>query len=303
MSTDIDFGSADVAIVVQGPVARRGGYWLESWRRLSKNRLGLGCGIFVLVVAILGIAAPLITHASPSTTDLSNTFGGSSAHHLLGTDELGRDVLARLLYGTRVSLGVAALTVLMSLTVGSAAGLIAAFYGGWVDGVLMRLVDILLAIPTIFLFILLGILFRPGVLTLAGIIAFVFWGPLARLVRSEALSIKERDYILAARLIGANDLRLLIKHMLPNVLPIIVISSTLVMAQVILAEAGLDFLGLGIHPPTASWGNMLANAQSYFFTAPMLVVYPGLAIFVVVLATTLFGNAVRDAVDPRLSRR
>lgn len=285
------------------PPVAPGGFWLESWRRLSTNRLGLACGLFVIFVAILGLAAPLLTHASATTTDLSHTFAGPSSRHLLGTDELGRDVLARLLYGTRVSLGVGALAVILSLTIGTTVGLVAAYYGGWVDEVLMRIVDMLLAIPPVFLFILLGILFQPGVVTLAGIIAFVFWGPMSRLVRSEALSVKHRDYVLAARLIGAGDIRVLIKHVLPNVLPIIVISSSLALAQVILAEAALDFLGLGIHPPTPSWGNMLANAQYDFSTAPMLVVYPGLVIFLVVLATTLFGNAVRDAFDPRLTRR
>jgi peptide/nickel transport system permease protein len=278
-------------------------YWLESFWRLASNRVGLACGLLILLFAAMGAAAPLLTHLSPTQTNLSDTFAHPGWKHLLGTDDLGRDVLSRLLYGTRVSLGVGLLAVAMSLTVGTAVGLAAAFYGGWVDEVLMRLVDMLLAIPPIFLFILLGILFQPGVLTLAAIIAFVFWGSMSRLVRSEALSVKQRDYVLAARLIGASDLRLLVFHLLPNVLPIIVISAALAMAQVILAEAALDFIGLGIHPPTPSWGNMLANAQYYFSAAPLLVVYPGVVIFAAVLAANLFGNAVRDAFDPRIRHR
>jgi len=279
------------------------GFWLASWKRLASNRLALACGVFVIVLAIMGIAAPLISSKNPTTSDLSHVFNGSSTHHLLGTDDLGRDVFTRLLYGTRISLGVGVLAVAFAMAFGTAVGLVAAFYGKWVDEVLMRIVDMLLAIPPVFLFILLGILFRPDMVTLAAIIAFVFWGPMARLVRSEALSVKTRDYVLAARLIGAGDIRLLLRHILPNVLPIVVISSSLALAQVILAEAALDFLGLGIRPPTPSWGNMLANAQYYFSSSPMLVVYPGLAIFLTVLATTLFGNAVRDAFDPRLRSR
>lgn len=302
MMTTTDLVDVEAA-VPQAYIQIRGGFWMEALRRLSANRLGLGCGLFIVLIAILGLAAPLITHVNPEAIDLSHPLAGPSSNHLLGTDELGRDVFARLLYGTRVSLGVGALTVSMALTVGTTVGLVAAYYGGWVDNVLMRLVDMLLAIPTIFLFILLGILFRPGVVALSAIIAFIFWGPLARLVRSEALSIKHRDYVLAARLIGAGDIRLMIKHVLPNVLPIIIISSTLALAQVILTEASLDFLGLGIQPPVPSWGNMLANAQTYFSTAPTLVVFPGITIFLVVLATTLFGNAIRDAFDPRLTNR
>lgn len=280
-----------------------GGFWRASLRRLAANRLGVLCGLVIVVIALLGICAPLLTDMDPNKTDLANTFATPGGAHLLGTDDLGRDVFARLLYGTRVSLGVALLSVLIALTVGTTVGLVAAYYGRWVDEVLMRVVDMLLAIPPVFLFILIAILIQPGVVTLAAIIAFVFWAPMSRLVRSEALSIKERDYVLAARLIGASDRRLLVRHILPNVLPIVIVAASLAMAEVMLVEAALDFLGLGIHPPTASWGNMLTNAQNYFGPAPFLVIVPGAVIFVAVLAANLFGNAVRDAFDPRLRNR
>ena len=178
--------------------------------------------------------------------------------------------------------------------------MLAGYYGKWVDDILMRLVDTVLAIPAIFLFILMSILFRPNPITLAIIIASVGWGGVARLVRGEVLSVKERDFILATRSIGARDFRLMLRHLLPNVLPVLIVSASLGVGQIILIEAALDFLGLGIQPPTPSWGNMLTNAESYFFHSFWLVIWPGIAIFATVLASNIFGNAIRDAFDPRL---
>jgi peptide/nickel transport system permease protein len=195
---------------------------------------------------------------------------------------------------------VAFLTVAISLTVGSGVGMLAGYYGKWVDDILMRIVDTVLAIPAIFLFILMSILFRPNAVTLAVIIASVGWGGVARLVRGEVLSVKERDFIMATRSIGARDLRLMVRHLLPNVLPVLIVAASLGVGQIILIEAGLDFLGLGIQPPTASWGNMLTNSQSYFYHSFWLVIWPGVLIFVTVLASNIFGNAIRDAFDPRL---
>jgi peptide/nickel transport system permease protein len=279
-------------------------YWRESLDRLSRNRIGLGSGILLLVFGLIGIAAPLltalITHQDPAHQNLHDVFASPSVKHLFGSDELGRDVLTRLVYGTRVTLGVAFLTILMSLGVGATVGMVAGYYGGLIDEVLMRFVDMLLSIPPIFLFILLSILLTPSPITLAGIIAFVSWGGVSRLVRAETLSIKNREFVAAARSIGASDFRLLTVHILPHVLPIMIVAASLAMGQIILAEAALDFLGLGIHPPTPSWGNMLTQADNYFFNAPTLVLYPGATIFVTVLATNLFGNAIRDAFDPRV---
>ena len=199
-----------------------------------------------------------------------------------------------------MTLGVASLTVVLSLTLGTTVGLLAGYYGRWLDDLLMRIVDVFLAIPAIFLFILMSILFRPNAFTLAAIIASVGWGGVARLVRGEVLSVKQRDFILATRSVGAKDLRLIVRHLLPNVLPILIVAASLGVGQIILIEAALDFLGLGIQPPTPSWGNMLTNAESYFFHSGWLVVFPGVTIFITVLASNLFGNAVRDAFDPRL---
>jgi peptide/nickel transport system permease protein len=279
-------------------------YWNESWERLRSNRIGIVCGSLILVLALIAIAAPVLshflTHYEPFQLDLDNTFQAPGRPHLLGTDELGRDTLTRLIYGGRVTLGVALLTVALSLTLGTTVGLAAGFYGGWIDDLLMRFVDVVLAFPAIFLFILMAILFRPTPITLAAIIASVGWGGVARLVRGEVLSVKQRDFILATQSIGARDGRLIVRHLLPNVLPVLIVAASLGVGQIILIEAALDFLGLGIQPPTASWGNMLTNSQSYFFHSVWLVYFPGITIFVTVLAANLFGNAVRDAFDPRL---
>ena len=279
-------------------------YWNESWERLRANRLGMATGVLIVVLALIAILAPafsaVVTHFQPQTIDLDSTFARPGVGHLLGSDELGRDTLTRLIWGARVSLGVAFLTVAMSLFLGTTVGMMAGYYGGWIDDVLMRLVDTVLAIPAIFLFILMSILIRPNPITLAAIVASVGWGQVARLVRGEVLSVKQRDFILATRSIGAKDSRLMVRHLLPNVLPVLIVAASLGVGQIILIEAALDFLGLGIQPPTPSWGNMLTNAQSYFFRSGWLVALPGITIFMTVLASNIFGNAVRDAFDPRL---
>ena len=279
-------------------------YWNESWERLRANRLGVATGVLIVVLAVIAVLAPafsaVVTHYQPQTIDLDSTFARPGAGHLLGSDELGRDTLTRLIWGARVSLGVAFLTVAMSLFLGTTVGMMAGYYGGWIDDVLMRLVDTVLAIPAIFLFILMSILIRPNPITLAAIVASVGWGQVARLVRGEVLSVKQRDFILATRSIGAKDSRLMVRHLLPNVLPVLIVAASLGVGQIILIEAALDFLGLGIQPPTPSWGNMLTNSQSYFFRSGFLVGFPGFTIFLAVLASNIFGNAVRDAFDPRL---
>ena len=279
-------------------------YWNESWERLRANRLGVATGVLIVVLAVIAVLAPafsaVVTHYQPQTIDLDSTFARPGVGHLLGSDEFGRDTLTRLIWGARVSLGVAFLTVAMSVFLGTTVGMMSGYYGGWIDDVLMRVVDTVLAIPAIFLFILMSILIRPNPITLAAIVASVGWGQVARLVRGEVLSVKQRDFILATRSIGAKDSRLMVRHLLPNVLPVLIVAASLGVGQIILIEAALDFLGLGIQPPTPSWGNMLTNSQSYFFRSGFLVGFPGFTIFLTVLASNIFGNAVRDAFDPRL---
>jgi len=279
-------------------------YWSESWERLRANRVGMFCGVVILILALIAIAAPLIahylTHTGYSDQDLAGLFQPPERTHWLGTDELGRDTLTRLVYGARVSLTVGFLTVALSLVVGASVGLASGFYGGVVDNLLMRLVDTLLSIPSIFLFILISVLLRPNAVTLSFIIALVAWGNVSRLIRAEVLSMRAREFMIATRSVGAGDLRLMLRHLLPNTLPVMIVAASLAVGQIILVEAALSYLGLGIQPPTPSWGNMLSNAQQYFYHSPWLVAFPGICIFLTVLCTNLFGNAVRDSFDPRL---
>ena len=279
-------------------------FWSASWEEMRENRIGMAAGVFILMLAVIAISAPLlaqlVTHYQPTRQDLDSQFQPPDARHLLGADETGRDTLTRLIYGAQISLGVGFLAVALQLVVGGGVGLLAGYYGRWVDELLMRFVDMVLAIPAIFLFILMSILFRPNALTLSVIIASVGWGVVARLVRGEVLSVKNRDFVLATRSVGAGDARLILRHLLPNVLPVMIVAASLGVGAVILVEAALDFLGLGIHPPTPSWGNMLSHAETYYHHSPYLVIFPGVMIFLTVLAANIFGNAVRDAFDPRL---
>ena len=280
-------------------------YWQQATGRLRRNRIGVASGLvllfFVLVALTSPLLAALITHAGPQSIDLLNTFlPPLSPYHILGTDDLGRDELTRMLYGAQVSMGIGFLSVGVALTIGAAVGLVAGYYGGLLDGLLMRFVDIILAVPAIFLFILMSILFKPNTITLALIIASVGWGSIARLVRGEVLSVRARDFMVATRSLGADDLRLILRHLLPNVLHVLIVFGSLYLGQVVLIEAALDFLGLGISPATPSWGNMLTNSETFFFHSSWLVIWPGLTIFITVLAANLFGNAIRDAFDPRL---
>ena len=279
-------------------------YWCESAGRLWSNRLAVACAAYVVLLAAAALLAPLIsryvTHYDPTTQDLSQLFRPPGGRHPLGTDELGRDTLTRLVYGAQVSLTVGFLTAALSLVVGGTVGMVAGYLGGWLDSLLMRLVDVILSIPAIFLFILLSTLLRPNAVTLSFIIAFVGWGNVGRLVRAEALSLRSREFVLATRSIGAGTVRLIVRHLLPNALPVMIVAASLAVGQIILAESALSFLGLGIQPPTPSWGNMLSNAQQYYYHSGWLVLFPGVMIFLAVLAASLLGNAVRDAFDPRL---
>jgi peptide/nickel transport system permease protein len=298
-------------------VGRRArGYWAEVLHLLRRNRIGFACGIVQAILIVIALAAGPITHGllhqDPNAQDLAHTFAPpGTGGHLLGSDELGRDTLSRLIVGAQVSLLVAYLTVLLQLVVGGVIGVVAGYYGGWIDTILMRFVDIVLSIPSIYLLILLGSL-SPKIgpvtlstaspVTLAIVIAVISWGGVSRLVRGEVLTVRERDFMLAVRSLGATDVRLMAHHLMPNVLAVVIVAASLSVGNIILTEAALDFIGLGIAPPNASWGNMLSNSQLYFYHSIWQIVLPGLAIFVTVLAMNIFGNALRDALDPRLRR-
>lgn len=280
--------------------------WARSWRRFRANRLALAALCITVLLVAMSAGAPLIsryiTHVNPDDQRLLDNLQGPSASHLLGTDEYGRDVFTRIAYGGRVSMGVAFLGTAVALLVGTSVGALAAYYGGWVDMVLMRFVDVMLSIPAIFLLILLGSMFQLGPATLAITIALLSWFGLARLIRAEVLSVKKRDYVDAARVVGVSDWSIVTRHILPNVLHIIIVVATLAVPGFILTEAALSFLGFGVQPPTPSWGNMLTNATQYFYSSLSLIFIPGLFISVTVLSLSIVGDALRDALDPRLSQ-
>ncbi len=277
-----------------------------AWRRLRRNKLamiGLGIMILMIITALCaGLISEYITGKELQEQSLrTNYMGIGEGGYILGSDDLGRDTLTRLVYGARVSLGVAGLSVVVALTVGTVVGTFAGYYGKWVDSVLMRFVDIMLSIPTLFLLLLVATLWRMGPWKLALVIAAVAWVTLSRLVRGEVMSVKSRDYVDAARVVGVGNGRIMFRHILPNVAPVIIVWASLVVPGLILTEATLSLLGLGVHPPTPSWGNMLTSAQKVWSHSTAMVLLPGFAIYITVFAINLFGNGLRDALDPRLT--
>jgi peptide/nickel transport system permease protein len=266
---------------------------------LSKNRLAVAGGMLVALVFVLSIFAPLIAPYNPSSIDIKNILVGPSYSHLLGTDDLGRDVLSRMLWGGRVSLEVGFVAVGIATIIGILLGAFAGYYGGWIDSVIMRTVDIMLSIPTIFLILAVIAILEPSIINIMIVIGLTSWMEPARLIRAEFISLKEREFVIAARAIGAADNRIMIRHILPNGLSPILVSATLGVGGAILIESALSFLGLGVQPPTPSWGSLLSSGKDNIEIAWWLSAFPGLAILVTVLGYNLLGEGLRDALDPR----
>lgn len=273
--------------------------WRMAWRRFARNRLALGAGGFLLVLYLLAALGPTITPYDPNAVDIRATHQRPNATHWLGTDENGRDVFSRAIVGARASLTVGLTAMIVAIGIGVVVGGVAGYFGGLLDAVLMRITDGLLAIPTFFLALIVVAVFRPTFVNLILVIGVTSWMTAARVVRSEVLRYRARDFVLAARALGASDARILWRHVLPHAVPSVVVAATLGVAQAILLESALSYLGLGIQPPTASWGNMLSNAQAYLWDNPLLPFYPGLLILLSVLAYNFLGDALRDAFDPQ----
>ena len=270
--------------------------------RLAAMRLAQVGGVLVLVVLLAAVVASVAAPYSPTQQDIRNLLRPPSVTHPLGTDELGRDTLTRVMYGARASLEVGIIAVGISLVIGSALGLVAGYLRGVTDATLMRVMDGLLALPTLVLALAITAMLGPSLNNAMLAIGITGVPIFARLVRGQVLSVRELDFVQAARSLGAGHVRMIRRHILPNVLSPIVVQASLAMPTAILAEAGLSFLGLGVQPPTPSWGAMLNTAKGYLQQDAWLAVAPGTAIFITVLGFNFLGDAVRDALDPRLRR-
>ena len=269
-------------------------------RFFSDNRARFGLAV-VVIMALAALAAPLIATQDPLEIDLTNFLQKPSGEHWLGTDVQGRDIWARLVFGARVSLTVGLISQGIALLLGVTLGLLAGYYGRWVDEVVMRLADVTLAFPTLLLLIAMVAAFQPSMGVVFATIGVVGWAGMARLVRGQVLVVRQLEYVQAIRALGAKDLRVILGHILPNVIAPVVIAATLGVAGAIMAEAALSFLGLGVPPPTPSWGSMIADGRDLdqLRRAPWTSVFPGMAIGAAVLGFNLLGDALRDALDPK----
>ena len=270
------------------------------WSRLFRDKLSLAGLAIVLAFFALSILTPAIAPYDPSAIDVDNILAPPSAAHIFGTDELGRDVFTRMLYGSGISLKVGFVAVGIAVIIGAFLGAISGYYGGWIDIVIMRFVDIMLCFPSFFLILAVIAFMEPSIFNIMAVIGLTSWMGITRLVRAEFLSLKERDFVLAEKTIGASAPRIIFGHILPNAMGPVLVSATLGIAAAVLTESALSFLGIGVQPPTPSWGNILTIGQSTLGVAWWLSFFPGMAILVTVLGYNLLGEGIRDAIDPRL---
>jgi len=270
-------------------------------KAILKNPLALAGLIIIGIISVMAIFAPWIAPFDPDAINVKNILLSPSSTHFMGTDGLGRDVYSRMLFGARISLLVGIVAVGIATIIGIVLGAIAGFYRGWVDTVIMRLVDIMLSIPTFFLILAVIAFLTPSIWNIMIVIGLTSWMGVTRLVRAEFLSLRNREFVLASQTLGAKDSRLIFKQLLPNSLTPIIVSSVLGIASAVLVESGLSFLGLGVQAPQASWGNILTDGKEYIEFAWWLSLFPGLAILITVMGYNLLGEGLRDALDPRTS--
>jgi peptide/nickel transport system permease protein len=272
------------------------------WPRLARNKFAVAGAIVVLLMLAVALLAPLIVRYGPNEINAWTVLEPPSPKHWFGTDDLGRDVFSRVIFGARISLLVGFAAAGIAVLIGTMLGLVSGFYGGWIDNILMRVVDIMFCFPTFFLILAVITFLRPSIWYIMIVIGLTGWMGVARLVRAETLSIREMDYITAARCIGCSDRRIIFRHILPNAASPALVAATLGIAGAILTESALSYLGIGVQPPTPSWGNILTSGKDYIEFAWWLSLFPGLAILVTVLAYNLLGEGIRDALDPRVKR-
>ncbi len=275
---------------------------MNLWEALRKNKLMLAGSGLVLLLLFVSLLAPWLAPYDPGQIDLTNVLASPSFKHLFGTDQLGRDVLSRMIWGARISLKVGFVATGVAIIIGTILGAVAGYYGGWVDSVIMRFVDIMLCFPTFFLILAVIAFLEPSIWNIMIIIGLTGWMGVTRLVRADFISLRERDFVKAARAIGAGDLRIIFLHILPNAMASILVAATLGIAGAILTESALSFLGIGVQPPTPSWGNILTAGKDNIDIAWWLSFYPGLAILITVVGYNLLGEGIRDLLDPRLKK-
>lgn len=278
------------------------------WSRFKRHKMAMAGGIVTLIMLLMVAFAPLVSQYDPMDQDLVNRFQPPTWQHWMGTDDLGRDMFARVLFGGRISLSVGIFAMAISIVVGSVIGLVSGYYGGWIDSILMRGTEIFMSIPRLFILIALGMFLRtldvpflkPGsFLPISIVIGALSWMGTARLVRASTMELREREFVQASRALGGSDARILFLRIFPNIASPIIVSATLGLAGAIISESGLSYLGFGVQLPTPTWGNMLSNTQSQMTTAPWTAIFPGLMIFIIVIAINYLGDGLRDALDPR----
>lgn len=276
--------------------------WKNVGRVLVSDKLGL---IALLILLIFSIAAILafVSPYDPNQLDPVNRLHMPSASHWFGTDDYGRDYLTRALYGGRVSLMVGFAAMTIATSIGVVVGVVSGYFGGWLDNLLMRIVEVVMSIPSLLVMLLLSVFLKPGIGNIVVIIALLMWMGIARIVRAETLSLKEREYVLYAQASGQSTLGIILKHIVPNLIPTIIIGATNNIASAIMMESSLSFLGFGVRPPNATWGSMLNSAQGYIMQAPFLAIFPGLLIFLTVLSFNILGDVLRVGFEPKLNKK
>ena len=270
------------------------------WKRFKTNRLAVAGGIIVLALFFVAIFAPLVSPYNPNDIDRKHVLDPPGMKHPFGTDDLGRDILSRMIWGARISLSVGFVAVGIATIIGMIVGALSGYYGGWTDRIMMRFIDIMLTIPTFFLILAVIAFIGAGIWNIMIVIGVTSWMGVARLVRAEFLSIRQREYVLAAKALGASDFRIIFRHIMINSMAPVLVSAVLGIAGAVLVESALSFLGIGIQPPTPSWGNILTLGKDNIEIAWWLSVFPGLAILITVLGYNLLGEGIRDSIDPRL---
>ena len=269
---------------------------------MHKNALAIFGGLIVLILVLVAIFAPYVATVDPTAIDIKNALLSPSSGHILGTDQLGRDVFSRIIYGSRVSLSIGLVAVGLAAVIGVILGSLAGYFGGRTDSVIMRFVDIMLCFPSFFLILAVIAVIGPSIYNIMIIIGLTSWMGMARLIRAEILSLKEREFVLAAKVLGVGHWKIITRHLIPNGIGPVLVSFVLGVAGAVLVEAGLSFLGLGVQPPMPSWGNILMEGKAALGVAWWLILFPGLAILVTVLGFNLLGEGLRDMLNPRLRR-